>query len=408
MRWPHFLAALLFACSGSDLAFEGELGQPALAVRFTNLFLVPTTIDDAAGPHLIVDTGAPINIIAPGTLPDPPRSGDVSVKLRNVDVLSLSFPRLPILAADFLSGSIGNGITLGGVLGCSVLCDFAVTFDYRAGTVTLDGTEDVEGLETPTEISFFLKGGGAASLGAGGAIVSLPRSRILVDAIVEGVPATLVLDSGASVTMLRSALANEISPNRVTIDGPIVSMLGSSTIELMRVADIALDETVAEGIVVGKGGLDSLLDQLGDEIGQTVDGILGASFLQEFHTTVDYPARTVRFARYESRDHVLDVGRTVGFRIDAAGSAGFAEITEVFDGTDAADQGLTTDDTILAIDEISVEDLTADDLDALLSGADASSHEIDFGCPDGLAEFCGTSFVGVRTIRADYDRLPIN
>jgi predicted aspartyl protease len=109
---------------------------------------------------------------------------------------------------------------------------------------------------------------------------------ILVPALVNGVNATLLLDTGAGFTIIRPDLARRagIEPAwearrvRVTVAGG-----GQLSVPLVRARSLGINDAAVEAIDVG---VYDALPNLPD-----VDGVLGGNFLNHFRLTIDRQRR---------------------------------------------------------------------------------------------------------------------
>jgi hypothetical protein len=108
----------------------------------------------------------------------------------------------------------------------------------------------------------------------------------LVSVVVNGVTATLLLDTGATLTVLHPAFARRASIE-VPADAPKMSsmVVGGQRYEvpLVRVRSLAVGDVTVEGIDVG------VIETLGNLPG--VDGLLGGNFLSHFKVTIDRTGR---------------------------------------------------------------------------------------------------------------------
>ena len=118
--------------------------------------------------------------------------------------------------------------------------------------------------------------------------VRLAGNGILVTAEVNGVPANLVLDTGATYTIVTPRLAQRagIVP---AADAPKVlsSVVGGRMVMMpfARLGSLGVGEAVVEGIEVG------ILDVLPHS--PAIDGLLGGNFLNHFKMTIDREGRSL-------------------------------------------------------------------------------------------------------------------
>ncbi len=116
-----------------------------------------------------------------------------------------------------------------------------------------------------------------------------PAGRLmLVPVTINGVTATLLLDTGASVTFIRPALA-EKAGIVVPVRAPrtFVQVAGGErfSVPFVKAQTLSIGEAAVEGIDVG------VMDALVRGFPPNVDGILGTNYLNHFRMTIDRGAR---------------------------------------------------------------------------------------------------------------------
>src|SRR5262249_52346533 len=180
--------------------------------------------------------------------------------------------------------------------------------------------------------------------------VDAPASRVLVKAYLENqtAPAWFLVDTGASVVILDQALFNSLAPdpNRPLLQGKqLVGGSGAQSSFLARVGLLkvggsgdpgpTIDLTSVEiGVIPGT----PLFQSISKETGKTVQGLLGATYLRYFLTTVDYQKLMLRLSRYDRPN--VDPNEFVGpgFSLQQFGPSW--ELVEVFTNKDAYAKGL--------------------------------------------------------------------
>src|SRR5262249_44885119 len=151
---------------------------------------------------------------------------------------------------------------------------------------------------------------------------TVPRSRIIVSVEVEGTALRLLLDTGASLLSLAPDVFSAIvSDGRRTLETKVTTVSGTSTATAARVSSVtALDQTTTSTLILTSNAIAPLLEQLQNEVGEPIDGLLGHSFLREFFTVIDYPNGRLSLHRFANRDYVLDDFRRVGFTLTQEGA----------------------------------------------------------------------------------------
>ncbi len=388
MRVRRFIlvaAALALGCGstggggGSNLNYTGTPGQPAQALLFSNVLLADLTVDGVAGQRVVVDTGSPVVLLSPASFPGisiPDGSGTVA----SIGFGGLTFQQPPVLGANLLS-SPDPTIPIAGAFGCTILCNFAASFNYRDQQVVLGAGATPANLQPSVDVPFQLEGGGIAQIQGVPGTVPFPPSRITLNANVEGTPHTIVVDTGASFVILRESVYSQITSDGRTQLGGIqaTSISGMSTATVTRLKSLVLGAAEVDGVAASADpAFDTLLDGLANEIGRTVDGLVGGTFLREFLVTVDYPIRTLHFARWVDRSFIVDEFERIGVDFGAASGQGYA-VGTVFQGTDAASKGVMTGDVIVAIDGQPLASVGPTAANLALAGTVGSTKMVQFG-----------------------------
>jgi predicted aspartyl protease len=377
------LALIVFvtACSSADeptLRYDGDLGQPIEASLKSEVFFVDTSVN-GDGPRLFpVDTGAPVTVLDPGAFPSAGISAG-AVTLKTIAFGNLTFHDVPAVAMGTCGGPCVDG-ALYGIVGADILRQFVVAFDYRFRTVTFGPRAlpaDVEGAETV--VPFALEGGGEGTVQGSDARMKVPATRVTFKVMLEGKERTLVLDTGASNTVLAPAVYDEIvSDGRKQADQSVTTVTGASKTKVTRLGALSVMGIEVVGSTAARIEQE-LAAGLSQEIGYTVDGLLGGSYLREFLLTVDYPARQMKLRRYTHRDHVKDEFRRVGVML-SIDSIGRLRLSRRIPGTEAANDPNVPASMfgaeILTIAGQPVKGLPIEEADRLLRGAVGEVKEI--------------------------------
>lgn len=364
-------------CGSSDGAGGGAhalatRGDPNAQRRGTfedDVLVVDLSANGKQG-HVLVDTGSPMNFLSPTKFGV--ASGSSNLEL---DVGDFALVGVPVLGDEVGGGAID------GILGGGTICQFATTFDYRTGSISF-GTPPSGGTTTTINVPFDLGGGGQGLLPTGD-IVSFGPTRIVTTATIEGVDYTVMVDTGASFVVVRDAIHDVLVKDgrkEVPIDVTLAS--GATSAKAFRTKSIVVGGAEVVGApATSAGGAETLLDSLSNELHRSIYGVVGGTFLREFRTTIDYPARLLRLARYDDRSHIHDAFQRIGVELNGEGAR--YVVKEVFDGSDAKTKGIVVGDAIVSVDATPLAPLDPLAADALLRAPPASSHTVEVQRADG-------------------------
>ena len=129
------------------------------------------------------------------------------------------------------------------------------------------------------EVRFRLAGPGGAAL--------------VVPVVVDGhAPVELILDTGATLTCVDSALAREWRlPEQRFAGGVAVGVGGAGRVRLHAADSVRVGGAVARGVTVCSMDLQALR-----AVGRDVRGLLGLNVLRNFRVTLDFERRVLRLA----------------------------------------------------------------------------------------------------------------
>jgi predicted aspartyl protease len=374
--WAPLLAslALLLGCGGSDGGAPNPHGRattgtatPAKASFEGDVVFVDAAVNGKAG-KLLVDTGSPLNLFGPDRFGVPGGQSRVG----SVAVGGLTVLDVPVI------GYLPGGGLSDGILGGGTLCQFVTTIDYRAGTVTLGAVPDVAGVESPGITASFSLEGGGRGLFSTGDVVDFPATRIVVDAKIDGVAHSFVVDTGASFAVVRKSLHDTLvrdGRKELPVDVALVS--GTAVANAFRLRTLEVAGAVVPSVVAAYPGNDSLLDAVGQEVHHPVDGLVGGTFLREFLLVIDYPGRKMRLARYATREHVRDAFARIGASlVHRPTSTHHYQVDQIFGGTDAQAQGMKVGDFVVSVDDVTLDPLDVEKADLALRGDVGTSHTV--------------------------------
>jgi hypothetical protein len=356
-----------------------------------NIIPVTAIVDGTSG-LVAVDTGSPIVVLNPAYFPHAPAVGSVG-SVGSLTVGTTTATDVPVLGDALISPD--PAVLFAGVLGCSVVCQSRVSFNYRDVAWTVGPSSPPPGIQAGHVMPFTLMGGGTVQ--AANANVTLPKSRVVLSVQIEGAPHTMVVDTGSTYLTLRSTIFDSMTSDGRAIlsDGPINTAQGPLSGALSRVRSVVLgddDRVEADGVVVaGDQTVDPFFDEVQHETGQPIDGSLGGSFLHEFYVTIDYANETLALARYSDDSFAIDAAQRLGVALGSF--EGTYVIASVIPGTDAADRGVRVGDVVEAIDGVRLATLTESEIVARLSGPPGTAKSVQFGA----AQLLGGQTVSLKT-----------
>jgi hypothetical protein len=365
-----FAWGLALVGCGAALDWSGDSTQPIAAEVHSNVVYVEVAANGGPTRSAAVDTGAPV------TLLDPNAFAGVSAGHGQVAVLQLGAVTLHHLAVEGLSpcGMMAcSGDVLDGLVGGNVLSSFRPSFDYQGGRFSLSPLAP----DAETVLPFSLEGGGLGRLAGETEVIRFEPTRIAVVAMIEGGAHPLVVDSGASLTVIRPALFQALAADGRgrQVVSPL-TVMGIAPGEALRLRSISLGGAEVNGAPALQVG-DALLDALSAEVGHNVDGLVGGTFLREFMVMVDYGSRRIRLHRYPTPDPLADEFRRVGLTL-AADASGQFYVQGVFPSSDASRRlGACFENArVLAISGQSPDGLSIDAADRLLRGMVGDPREL--------------------------------
>jgi len=122
----------------------------------------------------------------------------------------------------------------------------------------------------------------------------LKSNLIVLAARINGSPRRLVLDTGASQTMLDSNAARDLQIDAVerrTARGAG----GDIDVSLAPLNSVAIDDARVENLTC----IVSDVSGISEKLGGNIDGVLGYDFLSKFTVTIDYAARRLTLLPYD-------------------------------------------------------------------------------------------------------------
>ena len=181
-----------------------------------------------------------------------------------------------------------------GLLGGEVMDGFAVTIDYQRSAVTFGAFTPPSSARTPVMVPFDLRGAAARPSETA---VTLPATRIAVDVSIEGMVVPMFVDTGSSTMVLEPALYDAIvADGRAQSTTNVVTVMGTESVPSTKLRTVSLAGAAQADVAAVRSPLDMTL--LEREVGHPVQGLVGGAYLQNYLTTIDYPARQITLRPY--------------------------------------------------------------------------------------------------------------
>ncbi len=373
-------AACLSGCDEPDMA-RGE----ARVLRYAHQG-VPWIFDDD-GYQYLIDTGTPRSFVTPGvagmdsdvfvtTVVDSWDLQGVGAGVEVVVTNDLPPAIVPMMGPDF-----------GGIMGADLLSAERWLLDPVRSRFILDDDGDFTPWLTETAVPVRVP---VAVTGGGVTCMQTDRCfehdglRMLVDVMVEGRPVTALLDTGATYTSMGVALLGQLDQEQPDGEQPrplVTISRGWDQWRFARVDAMAVGDAEVRGVPVRiHPELDTALARLSVEAGRRVEMLLGHSFLLNFATGIDYPARVLTLARYDDPGP-LETEMFVSYGIWLVGSpfaGGAPRVAGLVHGSEAEAAGLGIGDAVLTLDHRDATSMTTVELDiALRSGPQGQTIELE-------------------------------
>ena len=379
---PAFVAAAALsatACtstsSSSDaIEYTGQPGEmPAIFEQ--NVLRVMASVNGSQKRALVVDTGAAITAIDPGAFTD---ASFTSGQATTLAVEGVTFKSVPAVSVS-ICGNACTATTIDGLFGANILRQFVVSFDYQAPSVTLGPRPLPSYVDANGEqVAFALEGGGRGTIQGSTTVLDVPATRIALDVTVDGAVRHFVVDTGASYILMRpSIFTGLIADGRKTLTVSDETVTGTAQGQIARTRTVSVGGVLLEGVPL-QTVPETFIDGLQTEVGHSLDGLLGGSFLREFLVQIDYPARNITFHRYTTEDTRGDEFNRVGITLASSGTS--YSVSKTLAGTDAAAKAPAgfVGATVLSIDKIPLAGNDDDQVDRMLRGNVGDTREITY------------------------------
>ncbi len=358
--------------------------SPADLVAFSRLTnAIPTEISaDGSTAYGVVDSGNPWVLLDPAAFPTAATLPANGGALDAITAGGFTRTKPYVIATSTGDVSGDSTLTLRGNLGCSVLCGQVASFDYRAVTFTLG---DAAPADAPTDLGaslsvpFTLSGGGSDDG------VPIPASRVVVPVVIEGITFSMIIDTGASDVILSADAYNGIvADGRVQTDGGMSqTTTGTSDSSITRVRSIVVGGATVERPIIGHdAAFDANIAEVSADVGHTIDGSLGGTFLRNYYVTLDYPSQTVNLAPYPDTSFLLDQGEMIGITVQYVDGAYL--VSEVSTATAAL--GVNVGDIVVSIDGQDLASISPLQVATLFYGTVGATKKVTFGAAATLED----------------------
>lgn len=372
-------AASLVACTsashGDDtIAYDGTPGTVP-AVFAQNVLRIMASVNGSPKRPVVVDTGAAITAF------DSSAYADANFNSGNAGTVGLdgiTFKNVPAVAVT-ICGPSCDANSVDGLFGANLLRQFVVSFDDQGGTFTLGAPTvpdwaQADGINVP----FTLAGGGTGKIQGSDTTLTVPATRILVDVTIDGTARSMMVDTGASYILLRTSFFDSmVADGRGTLTVADQTVSGTTQGKVARSKTVNMGGASVEGAPVQTVD-DDFVDGVQNEVGKTLDGLVGGSFLRDFFFTIDYPARQIVFHPYKLADAKMDEFHRVGALLQTNGSK--YVVSHTLATTDAALHAPASfvGSTIVSIDKQTVDGLDPETVDRMLRGTVGDTRSIVF------------------------------
>jgi len=282
--------------------------------------VIKVLFDEGLELDMLVDTGANVTIV-PESLFDLSQSGKVRIPqmcLQN----GICYRNVPVLTADSAFTQDRHGY-FNGIIGMDLLAWFDLSIDYKNGKVYFS---DIQGSPSSDQVNVpFVY------------INLIPHSSIYLDGMDYN---SIILDTGSAYTRITPAIydALTVKPD-ILFETVTYNFSNQETVSYVDLDNYCL----------GDACLSEVLSQIGDW------PAVGGSFFREYLTTFKFSERRVVLSHYPDRKHLVQhAAQRLGIQINIYEAS---DIVLVREQSPAWEAGLKEDDTILSINEMSVDEL---------------------------------------------------
>ena len=325
----------------------------------SDVILVAATVDGQAGTFLL-DTGTERSCLDAGfaarlaiastsreTVREPYAKGMADgIRISKLGIGSFHLQNVQMLSTDLSPIFLKAGISIDGILGSDVLRHFVVRIDFASGSAQF-GMSDM--------------------IPEGATVVKLQpvNDHYFVPVGVQGVPTTLLLDTGTNASSISSQawlhITTHWKPTSV-LDG-VRSTGGSENTKfvLVPVVDIGRNASRNVPFRIQPQTTEGLFAET------SFDGLLGTDILQHFVVTLDLANNKMYLVRNPNIHVNPYLFSTIGIQFAKDADGDFV-IMAVWSPSPAAKAGLKVGDLILAVNQLDAEQLSLDDFSRKVHG----------------------------------------
>jgi len=318
------LVLSLSSCGKSDgivIDAPSDLSTPINALFVHGAVpVIKVLFDEGLELDMLVDTGANVTIV-PESLFDSSQSGKVRIPkmcLQN----GICYRNVSVLTADSAFAQDRQGY-FNGIIGMDLLAWFDLSIDYKNGKVYFS---DIQGSPSSDQVNVpFVYSN------------SIPHTSIDLDGSHYN---SIVLDTGSAYTRIIPAMYDALTVKPDILFETVAYNFNNQ--EMVFYIDL-------NNYCVGDACSSKILSQIGDW------PAVGGSFFREYLTTFKFSEHRLVLTPYPDRQHIIQhAAQRLGMQVSIYEAS---DIVLVREQSPAWEAGLREDDTILSINEMSVDEL---------------------------------------------------
>lgn len=122
--------------------------------------------------------------------------------------------------------------------------------------------------------------------------------HIVVDGKINDVDAALIIDTGASRTIIEKCYAEKLEKLPLGTEKPIATGLSAEQIpvELYNIAELTIEGALFENVLSLTADLSAINDIYLDLTGKTIGGLIGCDFLLQRVKSIDFKRKYLRIS----------------------------------------------------------------------------------------------------------------